>query len=124
MLLILILLATILGLRAYAKPAPSASATHTHAPTTSASASPASTQGVTCIVKPAPSGKDSSANILKAFESCGQAKAGLRNRIVFQNTTYNIASVLETTGLKNVDIELHGTLSWDNSNISYWLNNS
>ncbi|KAG9882900.1 pectin lyase-like protein, partial [Aureobasidium melanogenum] len=39
-------------------------------------------------------------------------------------TTYNIASVLETTGLKNVDIELHGTLSWDNSNISYWLNNS
>ncbi|KAG9533125.1 pectin lyase-like protein, partial [Aureobasidium melanogenum] len=125
MLLILILLATILGLRAHAKPAPSAASTHTHAPTASASASPASTQtGITCIVKPAPSGKDSSANILKAFEGCGQAKAGLRNRIVFQNTTYTIASVLETTGLKNVDIELHGTLSWDNSNISYWLNNS
>ncbi|KAG9877787.1 pectin lyase-like protein, partial [Aureobasidium melanogenum] len=125
MLLILILLATILGLRAHAKPAPSASSTQTHAPTTSAYASPASTQtGVTCVVKPAPSGKDSSANILKAFESCGQAKAGLRNRIVFKNTTYTIASVLETTGLKNVDIELHGTLSWDNSNISYWLNNS
>lgn len=123
MLLVLILLATILGLRAHAKPT-SASSTHTHAPTTSAYASPASTQGVTCVVKPASSGKDSSANILKAFESCGQAKAGLRNRIVFQNTTYTIGSVLETIGLKNVDIELHGTLSWDNSNISYWLNNS
>lgn len=125
MLLIVILLATILGLRAHAKPTSHASSTHTHAPTTSAYASPASTQtGVTCTVKPAASGKDSSANIQKAFESCGQAKAGLRNRIVFQNTTYTIASVLETTGLKNVDIELHGTLSWDNSDISYWLNNS
>ncbi|KAH0283700.1 pectin lyase-like protein, partial [Aureobasidium sp. EXF-3399] len=62
--------------------------------------------------------------IRKAFKSCGRAKAGQRNRIVFENTTYTIGSVLETTNLQNVDIELYGTLSWDNSNLDYWLKNS
>ncbi|KAI4808905.1 pectin lyase-like protein [Aureobasidium sp. EXF-8845] len=136
MLLILILLASILGVRAHAKSTSSSShtkssSTHTasssvHRPSsTSAYGSPTSTQsGITCTVTPAANGKDSAAVIRKAFKSCGRATAGNRNRIVFQNTTYTIGSVLETTNLKNVDIELHGTLSWDNSNIQYWLNHS
>jgi galacturan 1,4-alpha-galacturonidase len=126
MLLILILLASIFGVRAHAKstsghPKP----TSTYASSTSVYGSPTSTQsGITCTVTPAADGKDSAAVIRKAFKSCGRATAGQRNRIVFQNTTYNIASVLETTELKDVDIELHGTLSWDNSNLDYWLNHS
>ncbi|KAI5248773.1 pectin lyase-like protein [Aureobasidium subglaciale] len=108
MLLVLVLLGFFLG---------------THAKTTT---KPTATQsgGVSCTVRPVAGGRDSAGVIRNAFESCGSAKAGHRNRIVFENTTYTIASVLDTTGLKDVDIELHGTLSWDNSNISYWLENS
>lgn len=126
MLLVLILLASVLGVRAHAKSTAShVSSTPIYASTSSAYASPTSTQsGVTCTVTPAANGKDSAAAIKKSFKSCGRAKAGSRNRIVFQNTTYTIGSVLETTGLKDVDIELHGTLSWDNSDLNYWLNNS
>ncbi|THW78173.1 pectin lyase-like protein, partial [Aureobasidium pullulans] len=89
-------------------------------------ASPASNQagGVTCVVKAASKGRDSAKVIRDAFKTCGKAKSGQRNRIVFENTTYTIASVLDTTGLKDVDIELHGTLSWNNSNLNYWLENS
>lgn len=147
MLLVLILLATILGVRA--KETSSSShvgstsshagsssghtklvSTHTkstsvYPSSTSGYGSPTSTQlGVTCTVTPAANGADSAAVIRKAFKSCGRAKAGQRNRIVFSNTTYTIASVLETTNLQNVDIELHGTLSWDNSDLDYWLNHS
>ncbi|CAD0037903.1 unnamed protein product, partial [Aureobasidium pullulans] len=89
-------------------------------------ASPASNQagGVTCVVRAASNGRDSAKVIRDAFKTCGKAKSGQRNRIVFENTTYTIASVLDTTGLKDVDIELHGTLSWNNSNLNYWLENS
>jgi len=143
MLLVLILLATILGVRASAKASSSSSShagsssshtkltsTHTksasiHPSSTSGYGSPTSTQsGITCTVTPAANGADSAAVIRKAFKSCGRAKAGQRNRIVFKNTTYTIGSVLETTNLQNVDIELYGTLSWDNSNLNYWLENS
>lgn len=31
---------------------------------------------------------------------------------------------MNTTGLANVDIDLRGTLAWNNSNIPYWLSNS
>jgi len=143
MLLVLILLASILGVRASAKASSSSSShagsssshtkltsTHTksasvHPSSTSGYGSPTSAQsGITCTVTPAANGADSAAVIRKAFKSCGRAKAGQRNRIVFKNTTYTIGSVLETTNLQNVDIELHGTLSWDNSNLNYWLKNS
>lgn len=80
--------------------------------------------GRICTVKVAPNGQDSASNILSAFESCGQSAEGVRNVIRFQNTTYTIASVLDTTGLKNVDIQLQGTLSWNNNDINYWLENS
>jgi hypothetical protein len=126
MLLILILLASVLGVRAHAKSTSGhAKPTSTYASSTSGYGSPTSTQsGITCTITPAADGKDSAPVIRRAFKSCGRAAAGQRNRIVFQNTTYTIASVLETTELKDVDVELHGTLSWDNSNLDYWLNNS
>jgi galacturan 1,4-alpha-galacturonidase len=131
MLLILILLASILGVHAKSTASHTksssthGSSTSVYPSSTSGYGSPSSTQsGITCTITPAASGKDSAAVIRKAFKSCGRAKAGQRNRIVFQNTTYTIGSVLETTELKDVDIELHGTLSWDNSDLNYWLNNS
>lgn len=139
MLLILILLAAVLGVRAKESSSSHAGSTSSHTKltsthtksastypsSTSGYGSPTSTQsGITCTVTPAANGADSAAVIRKAFKSCGRAKAGQRNRIVFENTTYTIASVLETTNLQNVDIELHGTLSWDNSNLDYWLNHS
>ena len=48
---------------------------------------------------------DDAIEIKRAFAECGQG-----GRIIFANTTYNVASVMNTTGLKDVDIELHGTL--------------
>lgn len=32
--------------------------------------------------------------------------------------------MLNTTGLQNVDVEVKGTLEWNNDNIDYWRNNS
>jgi len=79
--------------------------------------------GPVCTV-PAASG-DASYVIQNAFKYCGYNKDPTkRGRIVFQNITYTINKVMNTTYLQNVDIDLKGTLSWDNSNISYWLQNS
>ncbi|GIZ41997.1 hypothetical protein CKM354_000527800 [Cercospora kikuchii] len=78
--------------------------------------------GPTCVVKPAGQ-NDSAPAIIKAFEDCGHNEGDARGRVVFKNETYHIKSVMKTTGLRNVDIELHGTLLWD-QNIPYWLNNS
>ncbi|MCJ1444619.1 MAG: hypothetical protein MMC23_005121 [Stictis urceolatum] len=61
---------------------------------------------------------DDAIEIKRAFAECGQG-----GRIIFANTTYNVASVMNTTGLKDVDIELHGTLLWS-KDIDYWLNHS
>ncbi|KAK8221978.1 hypothetical protein M8818_000145 [Zalaria obscura] len=79
-------------------------------------------QGPVCIV-PINHGGDSAPAIVSAFNRCGRNSAG-RGTVVFQNTTYTIKTVMETLNLENVDIDLQGTLSWDNSNITYWLDNS
>lgn len=62
---------------------------------------------------------DDAPEIISTFKRCKE-----NSHIIFENTTYNIASVMNTTGLRNVDIELKGTLSWNNDNINYWLQNS
>lgn len=41
-----------------------------------------------------------------------RVNAVVTSEIVFQNTTYNIAQVMNVTGLENVKIEVHGTLIW------------
>ncbi|KAL1612969.1 hypothetical protein SLS60_001200 [Paraconiothyrium brasiliense] len=72
----------------------------------------------TCEVKSGnPNGDDTPA-ILEAFNEC--KKDG---HILFTNTTYYVGQAMTTTGLKNVDIELQGTMEWS-KDIGYWLNNS
>ncbi|KAK8131421.1 glycoside hydrolase family 28 protein [Apiospora sp. TS-2023a] len=79
-----------------------------------------------CVVEPGADGSDSAPAILEAFERCGHNPAGdasQRGKVVFKNETYHIQSVMNTTGLCNVDVDLQGTLLWD-QNIPYWLNHS
>ncbi|OAG06774.1 exo-polygalacturonase [Paraphaeosphaeria sporulosa] len=72
----------------------------------------------TCEVRSGdPSGDDASA-ILEAFEKCKED-----GHILFTNTTYYVGRAMKTTGLKDVDIELQGTMEWS-KDIDYWLNNS
>lgn len=75
-----------------------------------------------CVVESAGT-NDSASAILRAFHECGHNHGFERGRIVFKNETYHVKSVMNTTGLRNVDIDLHGTLLWD-TNINYWLNHS
>ncbi|KIK65770.1 glycoside hydrolase family 28 protein [Collybiopsis luxurians FD-317 M1] len=77
-----------------------------------------------CVVTPAPNGRDSAPAIIDAFKRCGHNSRGRRGKVVFTNDTYTVATVMNTTGLSNVDVDLKGTLFWDNSNLTYWLNNS
>lgn len=74
-----------------------------------------------CVVEPCQDG-DSAPAIEEAFNVCGRNPTG-RGKVVFLNETYNVQSVMNTTYLENVDVDLRGTLLWD-TNISYWLNNS
>ena len=75
----------------------------------------------TCQVKSGAANYDDTSAILSAFADCKED-----GHIVFKNTTYYIQQVMNTTGLKNVDIELLGTLEWpaNSSNIQYWRNHS
>lgn len=63
-------------------------------------------RGKTCIVRAGGSDSiDDAPAILDAFQTCGQD-----GKVMFSNTTYHINSVMNTTGLKNCEINLHGTL--------------
>ena len=64
-----------------------------------------------------PHGDDAPA-ILKAFADCKED-----GHIVFENTTYYVRTVMNTTGLKNVDVEVKGTLLWS-ADVDYWLGHS
>lgn len=73
----------------------------------------------TCVVKAGnePDGDDTPA-ILAAFDDCKSD-----GHIVFENTTYYVRTVMNTTGLQHVDVEVNGTLLWSDD-IEYWLANS
>ncbi|KAH8810965.1 galacturan 1,4-alpha-galacturonidase B [Xylogone sp. PMI_703] len=73
----------------------------------------------TCVV-PAKGSEtiDDAPAILNAFDKCGRG-----GRVLFQNTTYHINSVMNISSLKDCEIDLRGTLLWG-TNITYWLNNS
>ncbi|KAI1126887.1 family 28 glycoside hydrolase [Nemania abortiva] len=76
----------------------------------------------TCVVDS--SAHDASYAIERAFRDCGHETGEKRGKVVFKkNEIYNVRRVMNTTGLTNVDVEIHGTLLWD-TNIHYWLNNS
>lgn len=74
--------------------------------------------GSTCTVIPSVDGSDDAPAIISAFERCGQDGS-----VVFLNETYNVQSVLQTTGLNNVTVHLYGTLLWS-TDTSYWRSNS
>lgn len=79
----------------------------------------------TCIVQPGPNGTDSAPAIIRAFEECGHNNDdSSRARVVFLNETYVVRSVMNTTGLRDVDVDLRGTLRWDNGDLAYWLAHS
>ncbi|KAF2720934.1 glycoside hydrolase family 28 protein [Polychaeton citri CBS 116435] len=61
---------------------------------------------------------DDTPSILKAFDDCRRD-----GHIIFENTTYYVRSVMNTTGLQDVDVEIRGTLLWS-TDIEYWLANS
>lgn len=78
----------------------------------------------TCIIAPCEDATaDAAPAIIEAFEKCGHNAPQQRGKVVFENSTYQIKSVMNTTGLANVDVDLHGTLLWD-TEIQYWLNHS
>ncbi|KAI7184798.1 hypothetical protein D0869_04680 [Hortaea werneckii] len=70
----------------------------------------------TCVVEASnDENGDDSPSILAAFDECKED-----GHIIFENTTYYVGTVMNTTGLKNVDIELRGTMLWS-TDIEYWL---
>ncbi|KAK7723294.1 hypothetical protein SLS57_004488 [Botryosphaeria dothidea] len=72
-----------------------------------------------CVVQPGGSNAtDDAVAIRQAFQECGHG-----GKVVFLNETYYVNSVMNTSGLEDVDIELHGKLLWS-TDVHYWLNNS
>jgi len=57
-------------------------------------------------------------SIQEAFHLCGT-----NGTVIFSNDTFTIASVLNTTNLRNVDVVLRGVLKFSD-NIPYWRTNS
>jgi galacturan 1,4-alpha-galacturonidase len=57
------------------------------------------------IYAPSLTGGDDAPAIITAFRNCGHGGS-----VVSTNHTYHINSVMNTTGLSNCRVELHGTL--------------
>jgi hypothetical protein len=62
-------------------------------------------RGSQCTLAPGGEGIDDSRAIIDAFDQCGQ-----NGHVVFQNATYYIERVLNTTGLVNCTVDIQGTL--------------
>lgn len=79
-------------------------------------------EGSTCTLYPesliynAP--VDDVPSIHQAFELCG-----VNGTIIFTNNTFNLATVLNTTNLLNVEVLVQGVLKFSD-NIAYWRSNS
>ncbi|USW51740.1 Putative glycoside hydrolase, family 28, pectin lyase/virulence factor [Septoria linicola] len=72
-----------------------------------------------CIVPASGSNQtDDAPAIRQAFQDCAHDA-----KVVFQPTTYYINSVLNISGLEDVDIDIHGHLLWS-TDIPYWLSSS
>lgn len=70
--------------------------------------------GPVCVIEPR-SNLDAAYSIVYALETCGRNATG-RGTVIFLNQTYTINSVMNTTDLENVDINLQGTLLVRNIN--------
>ncbi|AEO63358.1 glycoside hydrolase family 28 protein [Thermothielavioides terrestris NRRL 8126] len=62
---------------------------------------------------------DDTPQILSAFSQCGQD-----GTIILRPGTYHIRQVMDTTNLRNVSVEIYGTLIWSADNLSYWRQKS
>lgn len=63
---------------------------------------------------------DDAENILQAIQDCNNG-----GHVIFADKhTYTVASPLNLTGLKSVDIDIQGTLSFPADNLTYWQENS
>lgn len=62
-------------------------------------------EGNVCTVIPNRDGRDDSPSILSAFAQCKR-----NAKVVFLNETYHIERVMATHGLKNVEVDIRGTL--------------
>ena len=58
-----------------------------------------------CTVHPCKDGSDDAPEIIRAFKDCGK-----RGRVEFLNETYHIESIMNISGLNDVEIDLKGTL--------------
>lgn len=95
-----------------------------------------------CTVAAPKDGSNSAPNIIAAFKQCGHNgkvifkegttctlskaiafKGRLQKVLLTERLTDHINSVMEITGLSNVEIDIRGTLLWS-TDISYWLANS
>ncbi|TFY76560.1 hypothetical protein EWM64_g7452 [Hericium alpestre] len=74
--------------------------------------------GNVCTVIPSVDGSDDSQAIVSAFKQCRTDST-----VRFENKTYHVDRVMQTTGLRNVTVDLKGTLLWS-TDIPYWRNNS
>jgi hypothetical protein len=59
-----------------------------------------------CVIAAHPTGGDDAPAILHAFEQCSRNAS-----IIFRDKSYNVKSVMNTTGLQNVKISLKGSLT-------------
>ena len=75
----------------------------------------------TCHVIPLTGGQDSGPRILEALSTTGTG-CGLGGKVVLDGY-YLVDTVLETTGLRDVEIELSGTLQYT-PDIAKWSNTS
>ncbi|EIW74312.1 hypothetical protein CONPUDRAFT_133182 [Coniophora puteana RWD-64-598 SS2] len=73
--------------------------------------------GSTCRVVPLGGGQDDGPNILDAFSTCSSGAT------VVLDSYYVVNTVLITTGLQDVSVELSGTVQYT-PNIAYWSPNS
>ncbi|KAF2002010.1 glycoside hydrolase family 28 protein [Amniculicola lignicola CBS 123094] len=73
----------------------------------------------TCTVKTHGKGKDDSNYILEAIKKCNNG-----GRVVFsKKTTYVVATALDLTFLKHVDLDIQGTIKFSNDT-DYWQKNA
>ncbi|KAF5350918.1 hypothetical protein D9758_010498 [Tetrapyrgos nigripes] len=74
-------------------------------------------QGSTCTVHASDDASDDAPAILEAFQLCG-----IGGQILLHDDLYHIETEMNTTGLKDVTIDLTGTMLWG-TNITYWRAN-
>jgi len=67
----------------------------------------------TCTLTASADGTDDTPAVLKVFSDCGTD-----GHIIFPKGVYHINSIMNTQTLKNVDIDLYGTLLVSSSSLS------